>query len=183
MTDASVARTANLLATLALHVTGRTSSLARAASGRVESDTVALVALSVVAPGASQDTLGRMLALSQSGVTRLIDRLSQDGLVRREAGPDQRTVAVRTTVAGDRVADAALGARRQGSAECLAALDADEQQVLTTLLEKLLGGAVRERVDAFRICRMCEAAVCHDLDCCPVTHAARALAAESGVAT
>ena len=173
MSDASVWRTANLLATLSLHVTGRTLSAARQAAERAESDTAALVALSVVVPGASQDTVGQMLGLSQSGVTRLVDRLAENGLVRRDPGPDQRTVAVRTTPAGDRTAQRALRARRENSVQVLSTLAADEQRLLAALLEKLLGGAVHERADAFRICRMCETAVCHDVDRCPVTDAAR----------
>lgn len=164
-----------MLATLSLHVAGRTTAAAERASERVGSDTTALVALAVVAPGASQDALGRMLDLSQSGVTRLVDRLVQHGLVRREPGPDQRTVAVRTSAAGSQVAAKALQARRQASVHFLAALDADERRSLTALLEKLLGAAVREHADPFRICRMCDTAVCHDLDCCPVTDAARAV--------
>jgi DNA-binding MarR family transcriptional regulator len=175
MTGASDPRTANLLAALSLQVAGRTTAAAQTASERAPSDTTALVALAVVAPGASQDTVGLMLGLSQSGVTRLVDRLAQDGLVRREPGPDHRTVAVRTTAAGDQVARRALSARQQTSADFLAALDADEQEQLTTLLEKLLGGAVTEPADPWRICRMCDTAVCHDLDRCPVTDAARVI--------
>ena len=169
-------RSVNLLGTLALAISTRVIEAAREVTGRPTADTVALVGLAEVFPGASQDTLARALGLSQSGATRLVDRLVRDRLVTREPGPDGRTVSLRTTEQGFAAARATTRARRALLQELLTTLDEVEAARLTVLLEKLLGSLVHERLDAFRICRMCDVEVCHNRDCCPVTDAARALA-------
>lgn len=168
--------TANLLNALALQVAGAAHARLAAATGRTGSDTEALVALAVVAPGASQDTLAGMLQLSQSAVTRLVDRLAAAHLVVRAAGTDHRTVALRLTPDGARLAEHALEAREAATRGLLGALDPAEAETLTALLRKLLAAGVHERADALRTCRICDARVCHDLGRCPVTEAAAAAA-------
>lgn len=58
--------------------------------------------------GASQNTLGRVLGLTQPGSEWLVDRLVSAGLVERRAVQDRRTHAVVVTTAGHEAADQAL---------------------------------------------------------------------------
>jgi DNA-binding MarR family transcriptional regulator len=158
------ARTANLLGALALAAAERLDA---------SSDTAAVVSLVTTLDGASQDTLGRVLGLTQTGAVRLVDRLVRAGLVERAAGPDARTRAIRATEAGRRHADRTLRARGDALGSLLAPLDAAERKHLTALLEKLLGSITHGRDDAWHICRLCDPVACgHDDGRCPVTQAA-----------
>jgi DNA-binding MarR family transcriptional regulator len=165
MTDAcDRARTANLLGALALAAAERLD---------VASDTAAVVSLATTLDGASQDTLARVLGLTQTGAVRLVDRLARAGLVERAPGPDGRTRAIRPTDAGRRHANATLAARGDALAALLAPLDDAERARLTALLEKLLGSITHGREDAWHICRLCDPHACgHDDGRCPVTRAA-----------
>jgi DNA-binding MarR family transcriptional regulator len=159
-------RTANLLGALAL-----------AAAERIDAatDSAAVVSLVTTLDGASQDTLGRILGLTQTGAVRLVDRLVRAGLVERTAGPDGRTRAIRATEAGRRHADATLRTRADAMSALLAPLDTAERDHLTALLEKLLGSITHSRGDAWHICRLCDPVACgHHDGRCPVTRAADA---------
>lgn len=168
-------RSVNLLGTLAMAISTRVMATTNGVTGRPTADTVALVGLAEVFPGASQDTLARALGLSQSGATRLVDRLVRDRLLTRKPGPDGRTVSLRTTEEGAELARKTLRARAALVQELFSTLDQAEAARLTGLLEKLLSNLVHDRLDAFRICRMCDVEVCHNRGCCPVTDAVRAL--------
>jgi DNA-binding MarR family transcriptional regulator len=87
----------------------------------------------------SQAALGEQLMRTSGTLSVRMDRLEQAGLIARE--PDQhdaRSVLVRLTEAGERLADAASLARMSAQAALLAALSADEQAQLGDLLRKLL---------------------------------------------
>lgn len=173
MTDASDGRAANLLGALALTVVDRIERGAQAATARPRSDTAALVVLTTTLSGASQNTLGAVLGLSQSGATRLVDRLVVDDLVERRPGPDARTIALVPTPTGTALARSVLDARRRADVDLLASLDDAECRQLTALLEKLLGRATTDRAAAYVICRLCDPVACGDPEGrCPVTHAA-----------
>ena len=166
-------RTGNLLGALALAGAERVGGAAEAATGRPPSDTAALVALATALNGASQDVLGRVLGLTQSGSVRLVDRLVRDGLVERRSGHDGRTLAIVITATGADAARSALQARQATNDALLAALDDHERDQLTVLLEKLLAGLTGSRTDAYRICRLCDPEACgHPVGRCPVTRAA-----------
>lgn len=163
----------NLIAAFTVQAAGEVIADATAVSGRPTTDTVALVALRSALAGASQDRLATVLGLTQSGSTRLVNRLVRDGLVVRRHGPDGRTVALALTSAGREASDGIVQVRGQTSRELLRHLSAAEQAQLADLLSRMLAGLARDGADATRICRMCDVAVCHDLDRCPVTDAAR----------
>lgn len=166
-------RTGNLLGALALVGAERVVGATDATSGRPATDTAALVALTTTLGGISQDALGRVVGLTQSGSVRLIDRLVAAGLVERGPGEDRRTHAVEVTPAGAAVARRALAARRDALDSVLAPLDDTERRQLAGLLEKLLAGVTGSRADAHRICRLCDPVACgHDSGRCPVTRAA-----------
>ena len=61
------------------------------------------------------DDLRNVLGLTPSGAVRLVDRLAADGYVERRAGADGRSLALRLTPAGSRVARRVLSAARRGA--------------------------------------------------------------------
>ena len=72
----------------------------------------ALAALRMWAGGRPLDVLADGLRLSHSRAVRVIDRLEDEGLARREPDPDDgRAVRIVLTAAGRRAADAAEAAR------------------------------------------------------------------------
>ncbi|MGL4177764.1 MAG: MarR family winged helix-turn-helix transcriptional regulator [Dermatophilaceae bacterium] len=165
---------ANVLGALALHVSGLLGAAATAASGRVLADTTTLVVLRAVAPTSSQDDLARLLGLTQSAVTRLVDRLVRDGLVERRRGADWRTVRLQLTPAGDRLADDVTEARMAALLRLTEGLDDEGRRRLVELAGELIAPSIQQGADPVRTCRLCDVTVCHDQGSCPVTRAARA---------
>lgn len=174
MSDASdFRRTTNLLGALSVAVADRLYAKVGEATGRPRSDTAALMILSTVLDGASQESLASVLSLSQSGTARLVDRLAAAGLIERHDGPDRRTWAVNLTTAGDAAARKALGEREGAIHDVIKTLDIQQQRTLTPVLEALLAGLTSTSDEAFRICRMCDPVACgHYTGDCPVTQAA-----------
>jgi MarR family transcriptional repressor of emrRAB len=165
------ARTANLLGSHALVVVDRL----RAAVGMELTSAAVLSALETFADGASIDALRRVLGLSHSGGVRVVKRLEREGLVRRDADPDDgRAVVLHLTPAGRRAARRVLAARRAALEPLLAPLDARDAAALERVLERLLAAATGSGEEANRICRLCEPDVCGHPDRCPVTLAALA---------
>jgi DNA-binding MarR family transcriptional regulator len=165
-------RTANLLGALALAVTDRLDLALRSATGRTGSDTAALVILSTELAGASQDALGRVLALSQPGVARLVDRLTAAGLLERLPGPDGRTHALEPTPAGREIAAKALRARAETMRGLVDRLDAQDRDRLSDVLARLLETITEDQSSARRLCRLCDPDTCgHHDGRCPVTNA------------
>lgn len=172
-------RTANLLGALALAVTDRLDLALRTATGRPGSDTAALVILSTELTGASQDALGQVLALSQPGVARLVDRLAAAGLLERRPGRDGRTHALVLTPAGRETAAKALRARAETMRGLVDRLDAQDRARLGDVLARLLEMIAEDRSSAVRLCRLCDPDTCgHHDGRCPVTNAVDAPRAE-----
>ena len=88
--------------------------------------------------------LAAQTGLTPSGLTRAVDRLSEAGLVSRQACPEDRRGAFATlTEAGEERMRRALDLHRAQLAELLdGALDPDEERVLVAALRKL-----RDRVN------------------------------------
>jgi DNA-binding MarR family transcriptional regulator len=85
-----------------------------------------------------QELAGRIL-LSKSGLTRLVDRMEQAGLVRRVDCPDDRrgTYAELTTAGYERLKGAAPTHLRGIKAHFADILDDDEVHVLATALHRI----------------------------------------------
>lgn len=167
------AREANLLGALALAVAERSDEAVRLATEQGGAAPAAIAALATYLDGSSLDVMRRPLGLSHSAAVRLADRLARAGLVRREAGVDARSVSIRLTPKGGRLAARIRDAREAALEEVLAPLTAGERAELTLLHEKLLAGITGGRADAGRICRLCDADACgHEQGRCPVTRAA-----------
>jgi DNA-binding MarR family transcriptional regulator len=77
--------------------------------------------------------------LTSSGTTKRLDKLEREGLIRREADPDDRRGTLITlTDAGRELIDSVTAAHLANEARLISALDADEQAALAALLRKLL---------------------------------------------
>jgi MarR family transcriptional repressor of emrRAB len=170
---AEAAREANLLGALSLAVAERSDRAVEAAAAHGGAAPAALSALATFLDGSSLDVLRRPLGLSHSAAVRLADRLARDGLVRREPGADARSVSIRITEDGIRLAGLIRAERERALESVLAPLSRAEREELTRLHEKLLGGLTGGRADAARICRLCDSVACgHEQGRCPVTRAA-----------
>jgi MarR family transcriptional repressor of emrRAB len=176
-------RQANLLAVLALGVSDRVRQAAEEAAGHGSAAPAALVALHEFLDGASIDQLRRVVGLTPSGAVRLIDKLSEAGLVRRGPGRDGRSVAVTLTRRGGQAARRIVAGRLRAAETVLAGLSSDEQEMLTPLLERLLqqltAARLAEREEARTpaggwLCRLCDFSACRrDVGECPVANAAQ----------
>ena len=98
--------------------------------------------------GAAPDgrlTMSRLsadVALTTGGVTRLVDRMVEAGLVERQACPsDRRSIHVILTPEGRSVLGRAIAAHIEGiDRHLMAPLDDDDRAALTTALTKVLDG-------------------------------------------
>ena len=84
--------------------------------------------------------LSAQVALTTGGVTRLVDRMVEAGLVARENCPsDRRSVHVVLTTAGESMLGRAIGAHIEGiDRHLIAPLDESDRAALTMALTKLL---------------------------------------------
>nr|WP_261399120.1 MarR family transcriptional regulator [Leisingera daeponensis] len=87
-------------------------------------------------PGLSNDALSRLLDLTHTGTVRLVDRLAEDGLVRRQAAEhDRHSVALFLTEAGQAARENILRERLAALEAVTGGLSDDEQKDLARLLE------------------------------------------------
>lgn len=180
MAESSGARDANLLAALAVGLDDRVRQAEEAAAGHGSAAPAALVALHEFLAGASIDQLRQVVGLTPSGAVRLIDKLSESGLVKRGPGPDGRSRAVTLTRRGRDVARRVLAARRAATEAVLAGLSTGERETLTPVLERLLHALTAARLaerasskvpSGGWLCRLCDFAACgRDEGACPVAN-------------
>jgi MarR family transcriptional repressor of emrRAB len=160
-------RVANLAGALSV-------ALAERLRDQSDSDSAALVTL--YERGALRiEFLRRVIGLSHSATVRLVDRLSDEGLVVRLPGPDARSVSVCLRPRGRRRARSLRERREEALSGALAALDKRELAVFGRLTEKLLAQVTSDRWQARRICRLCDHEVCQSGAGCPVDLAAAAV--------
>lgn len=160
-------RLENMLGALATSLADLVRMRADSAAGHSGAAASALTYLAQE-PGTGINQLMDPLGLTQSATVRLVDRLAADGLVRRQAGGNGRSVAVYLTGQGEKVTSGILAARRQVIAASLAGLADDEMARLAGLVEKMLSAITKGRADSERMCRMCDLAAC-PVASCPVT--------------
>jgi len=159
-------RTLNLLGALALSIVDTLNPVVEATAGYGGETPAALVTLGAE-PGVSINVLRQILNLSHPGTVRLIDRLESQGLVKRSAGADGRTLALFLTDAGLERRKAILAQRRQQLRLVVDSLTPSDRQHLTRLLEKMLTAMTTNQLRAFSICRLCDEDTCPG-DRCPV---------------
>lgn len=107
----------------------------------------ALVHLEEAEDGLRMNELAGRILFSKSGLTRVIDRMEEAGLVRRERPPDdRRVVEVFITPAGLEALHAARAVHRRGIQEHF--VQHIDERELTTMAEAL--GKVRDHVRPLR---------------------------------
>ena len=117
-------------------------------------------------PGSSVDWLSRRLGFTQSGAVRLVDRLADLGLLRRERQPGRKEVFLHVTAAGEARLGRGLAARATAIRALVQPLSPSEQEQLAALVGKVLTGGVRRRDEADVACRLCDWEVCKPV--CPI---------------
>ena len=134
----------------------------------------AMVAIGTFLNGATIGELSVAMGLRHSTTVRLVDDLEHRGEVRREPGPDRRSVSIVPTDQGRRLAARLLAAREQAVGEILAPLSDAERSQLEELLAKLLESQICNGAEPGNVCRLCDAEGCgHYEGRCPVTEAAK----------
>jgi DNA-binding MarR family transcriptional regulator len=82
----------------------------------------------------SQTELSAVLWLDPAAVSRLVDKLVEDKLVKRSEGADRRSVQLEVTAAGRKELQILHGAQEELDGLMLAALNAAERKQLSALL-------------------------------------------------
>jgi DNA-binding MarR family transcriptional regulator len=121
-------------------VTERLTDALMARAGLAISEFEVLLSLHASgAPGVRPGNLTGVTRLSQPAVSRLIDRLVQQGLVHRLADPDdRRAVLVALTDAGADALRRAIPVHAETITDCLISrLTASEHEVLTATLDRI----------------------------------------------
>jgi DNA-binding MarR family transcriptional regulator len=96
------------------------------------------------AQGLSAGELSRALVMSSGGMTNLLDRLEDDGLIRRGSDPsDRRSVLVTLTPKGAKAIDRAVTAEAAREADLLETLTPGERKELNELLRRVMQGFER----------------------------------------
>jgi MarR family transcriptional regulator, negative regulator of the multidrug operon emrRAB len=111
--------------------------------------------------------LRRAIGLSHPATVRVVDRLVEQGLVRRRPAGPGPAVALRATAAGERQARGILEIRQRVLADSLPELSPAESDVLVAILERALGGLSESPGTTH--CRLCDVMRCPRSDC-PVVH-------------
>jgi DNA-binding MarR family transcriptional regulator len=163
-------RLEQLLGVVSLAATDRLRTAIESELGAGGSAAGALVHLQAW-PGCSVNDLADVLGLSQPAAVRLVDRLVDRGLVRRDPGPDGRTRSLTPTAEGLRAAEDLLAERAASLGPLLRELDADERGQLERLLGRVTSGLAQDRPGALTTCRLCDRDACQDgAHRCPLNH-------------
>jgi DNA-binding MarR family transcriptional regulator len=114
--------------------------------GALSLGAISVMAVIAANPGIRQGAAAEALLIKRSNMTKLVNRLERQGLVRRRAsGRDRRAVGLYLTAAGRRRLAMLLPAVAEQDAQSTASLSARERRVLVELLGKLVkakrGGA------------------------------------------
>ncbi len=181
MPEAHISLAANRLGALALTLSDGVREATEAATGMGGGLPAALVSLREWADGSSVYVLAVAMRVSHSRAVRVVDRLEEAGLARREPDPtDRRRALVWLEPAGHELAGLALQARSRVLLDAVAGLDPADERDLERLLEVLLDSTTVDVRAASETCRLCDAHACgHYEGACPVSRAAdrhRALA-------
>jgi DNA-binding MarR family transcriptional regulator len=174
MHEAHTEAVANRLGAAALTISDRVRTATESTTGMAGGLPAALVSLREWADGASVDVLAESLRVSHSRAVRIVDRLEDVGLARRDADPlDGRRALVWLKPAGRELADRALDARADVLRSVVGQLERVELKRLERALAALLGATTADSQAARETCRLCDVHACgHYEGRCPVTNAA-----------
>jgi DNA-binding MarR family transcriptional regulator len=155
---------ANLLGAASLGVSDRVSEAAETSTGLGGQAASALVLIGM-SPRITIKLLAERLRLSHAGAVRLVDRLEDAGLARREASEDKREVRIAMTRKGHAAHERLRQARREALDDIVSALSASQQAALEPVLAKLVSGLATDHVAAWNNCRLCDAQTCAARGC------------------
>jgi MarR family transcriptional repressor of emrRAB len=174
MRAAYISPVANRLGATALTLTDAIREATEVATGMAGGIPAALVSLREWADGNSVDVLADAMRLSHSRAVRVVDRLEEAGLARREPDPsDGRRALVWLNPSGRRLADRAVKARARVLESVVAELTAAQRRDLDRVLAAVLDVTTVDTSAARGTCRLCDVHVCgHYEGDCPVTQAA-----------
>ena len=153
-------RLENIVGSLAVALSDAVQSAAAEASGHTAAGPAALTALRIHR-GCSVDRLAGVLGLTHSGTVRLVDRLEDDGLVRRGQGQDARVVTLELTAKGAKRASRVAAGRAAAVEGFLGELDAGERRTLLRLVEKMVVSGMVDWGQVQHRCRLCDLEACH----------------------
>jgi MarR family transcriptional regulator for hemolysin len=124
--------------------------LTRRLSKRTDRPFMQMLALKVIARGevGSQSALAERLLVDPPAVSRLVDRLVEDGLLKRGAGEDRRCVRLEVTSEGREEVELLHAELRRLETDVRKHLTAQESKTLQQLLEKLQAGLTETGDDA-----------------------------------
>lgn len=168
---------ANLLGLVALELMTSVTARIQAATGLSIVQATALSALANYADGGSVDHLRHAVDLSHSATVRLVDRLAERGLVRRQGvATDQRVSAVHLTARGRRTVATIRVARLGVLEQWVTRLSPDQRGLLMPLLHEVATRAVTPGLDGAPdyLCRLCAVDACGHPSRCPITLAGMA---------
>jgi DNA-binding MarR family transcriptional regulator len=169
---------ANVLGTLALTITDRTSAGTWQAARHGAHTPAALVTL-LWYPDRPIAFLAGRLRISHPGAVQLSERLARDGLVRRLPGADGRTRLLSLTGAGENAARSVLAERATVLDRALAALDDATLAAVTDGVCAMLVALTDDLLAGEHMCRICDEHACPD-ERCPVERAEPAPAHRRG---
>lgn len=183
-------RLQNLLAAVATGLSDAIESAATEVAGLDRVATTALVALLDFSPEGSVRKLALGVGLTHSGTVRLVDRLTEAGLVRRATGSDQRSITIALTGRGKRLAQRIRAARAAQAEHAVATLTTRQRRELARTCELVLANLTAERLEqrargespaGGALCRMCDFAACGRPEGrCPTAEAAAGPAGAAG---
>jgi DNA-binding MarR family transcriptional regulator len=163
-------RLANLLGQVSLRLTTDVGDAVAETAGVRLAHAEALLALLAHANGERPEVLASALGFSQSGSVHVVDRLVEQGWVKRTPDRDDgRAVRLQLTPKGRRRAHRLRQARQDVITDALAALDETQKSGLLSALEVLAPRDVESEPEARRVCRWCDPEACGHPDACPVT--------------
>lgn len=167
----------NQLGAVSLAIADRVRVATESASNHSGAGPAAIVALHEFLHEAGPSDLQEVLQLTLSGAVRLVDRLEADGLLKRNAGRDGRSMRLGLTAKGKAAARAILARREATLRQLLEHLSDQEREVLGRMNVKLLAALALAGASASRTCRLCDTTACgHHNGRCPVTNALRQVA-------
>lgn len=167
MTDAGNDFRSNIFGALLTALSDAQRQACELAAGHEAAAPAALIAIEQY-PAEAVRFFEPILGLTSSGTVRLFDRLTTAGLIQRRAGHDARTRAVSLTPAGEVAAESVRLARRSVLAGALSSLSSAETQQLAKITEKMLTSLSGSRIQARRLCRLCDHRCCDNAGRCPV---------------
>jgi len=176
--DEERAFAANVLGTLALAISDRTSAGTRRAARHGAHTPATLVTL-LWYPDRPVTFLAARLRISHPGAVQLSERLARDGLVRRLPGADGRTRLLSLTGAGETAARAVLAERARVVDRALGALDDATLAAVSDGVCAMLVALTDDLLTSEHMCRLCDEHACPD-ERCPVERAEPAPAHRRG---